>query len=100
MTKRTKQTLSLLLAVLMLVSILAACGGKDAGSSQGSSTASNVESKTESNDESEPSETGNDDPGEVVTLHVWGMTDSATNPDVDEVAADHPDKSYNIPDGE
>ncbi len=87
MTKRTKQTLSLLLAVLMLVSILAACGGKDAGSSQGSSTASNVESKTESNDESEPSETGNDDPGEVVTLHVWGMTDSATNPDVDEVAA-------------
>lgn len=86
MTKRTKQILSVLLAVLMMVSVLAACGDKDSGSSQQSSSTSTGESKTESDDESEPSETGNDAPGEVVTLNIWGMTNSATNPDTDLVA--------------
>lgn len=86
--KGTKMTAALL-SLLLLAGALGGCGGDDNGSGSkesskeeaGSSDAQKPASEEEAGEE-EPA----DGDGEVVKLRVWGMTNSASNPDIDEVA--------------
>lgn len=90
MSKTLKRALSVLLVALMLVGVLAACGGSGNSSSTastaGDSSSSQQSESSGDSSESTPEES-NAGTGEVVKLRVWGMTNSASNPDIDEVAA-------------
>ncbi|REJ11599.1 MAG: ABC transporter substrate-binding protein [Paenibacillaceae bacterium] len=68
-----KRTLALLTAIIMLASLLAACGGsnKDNNSGSNSSTGGNTSSNTESTGNSG----GSSGSGEKIKINLWSFTD-------------------------
>lgn len=86
MSKTLKCTMSLLLAALLMVGTFAACGSSGNSSTGGNSSQQSTADSSDGNSEAESSSTAAND-GEIVKLRIWGMTNSATNPDTDEVAA-------------
>ena len=84
MTKSWKKAAAALLAALMVTGTLTACGGNgDSSTSSGSADSSAAEGSSSTTETSETGETA--DPGEVVTLKVWGFTNAA--PDTNEMNA-------------
>ncbi|MGI6254878.1 MAG: ABC transporter substrate-binding protein [Acutalibacter sp.] len=79
---KTRQILGLILALSLCVSLFAACGGGDTSFTDESAN----DGANGGTSVSESSETNTGINGEIVKLRIWGMTNSATNPDIDEVA--------------
>ena len=83
--KTLKRMGALMLAAMLLVVALVACGDGTASSGGNNSTADNSGAESTGGNNEDGSTPDNADNGEVVKLRVWGFTNSSS-PDVDKVA--------------